>query len=285
MKQRSGLKIKGVTVALLGALALTGAGPASAFSISNWDYILDNGFSTFAPTGATAVTGDSTNVALGLPTRLVWPSDDATQSSLGVGANLPSPGQFSGSLTTNTAPVPTVQLIHSNNPIIGTSLSTATLRDQLQLRPASLDPTDPYFTLAQLNFNINFLETPNVAPCAVPGGPVCKDIFVVDAVGAGFNPVDLSFNQNFFFAPSGEWYNAKIFLEGINVLSDAACDAVFGNTTQRGCIGLVTDETGNNIFQAGLQISSVTFDVPEPGTVALLGLALFGLGAMRRKAV
>lgn len=282
MEKLLGLKIKGVTAALLGALALTGAGPASAFSINNWDYILDNGFSAFSPAGATAVTGNSNNVALGLPTRLVWPSDDATQSSLGVGATLPSPGRFAGNLTTNAAPLPTVQLIHSNNPIVGTSLSTATLLDQLQLRAAG---TATYFTLTQLNFNINFLETPNEAPCAVPGGPVCKDIFVVDAVGAGFNLADLSFNQNFLFTPTGEWYNAKIFLQGINVLSDAACDAVFGNTTQRGCIGLVTDEGQNNIFQASLQISSVTFDVPEPGTVALLGLALLGLGATRRKAV
>lgn len=286
MEKLLGLKIKGVTAALLGALALTGAGPASAFSINNWDYILDNGFSAFSPVGATAVTGNSNNVALGLPTRLVWPSDDATQSSLGVGATLPSPGRFAGNLTTNAAPLPTVQLIHSNNPIVGTSLSTATLLDQLQLRPASVNPADPYFTLTQLNFNINFLETPNVVgTCAVTGGPACKDIFVVDAVGAGFNLADLSFNQNFLFTPTGEWYNAKIFLQGINVLSDAACDAVFGNTTQRGCIGLVTDEGQNNIFQASLQISSVTFDVPEPGTVALLGLALLGLGATRRKAV
>ncbi|PKO88852.1 MAG: hypothetical protein CVU16_13190 [Betaproteobacteria bacterium HGW-Betaproteobacteria-10] len=282
MNKLSGLKIKGVTAALLGTLAMVGAGPASAYTITDWDYILDNGFSAFAPAGATAVTGSLNNVALNLPTKLSWPSNDATQSSLGVGAELATPGRFAGTLTTNAGPLPTVQLIHSNNPIIGTSLSTATLLDQLQLSVAG---ENSYFTLAQLTFNINFLETPNQAPCAVPGGPVCKDIFVVDAIGAGFNPADLSFNQNFFFAPLSEWYNAKIFLEGIGVLSDAACDAVFGQGVNRGCIGLVTDEGQNNIFQAGLQISSVTFDVPEPGTVALLGLALLGLGATRRKAV
>jgi hypothetical protein len=118
----------------------------------------------------------------------------------------------------------------------------------------------------------------------VAGGPACRDIFVINAVGAGFNPGDLSFNQNFLFAPTNEVYNAKIFLAGLGVLTNAACDAVFGNTTNRGCIGLVTDEGQNNNFQARLQISSVAFNVPEPGTVALLGMALVGLGATRRKA-
>jgi len=218
-------------------------------------------------------------VLLGLPTKLVWPSNDATQSSLSVGSA--TLGNLAGTLTTDAAAIPTVVLTHSNKVINGTSLLTATLKDQLQLSQSGVGS---YFTLANLSFNINFLETNNDGSCEVAGGPACRDIFVINAVGAGFNPVDLSFNQNFLFAPTNEVYNAKIFLAGLGVLTNAACDAVFGDTTHRGCIGLVTDEGQNNDFQARLQISSVAFNVPEPGTVALLGMALVGLGATRRKA-
>jgi len=279
MKNESKLTFGRVVSALFTTLALAGSGTASAFSVNQWDYILDSGFSAFAPAGGTAVTGQLNNVLLGLPTKLVWPTNDATQSSLSVGSA--TLGNLAGTLTTNAAPIPTVQLIHSNNPINGTSLLTATLKDQLQLRPSGVGS---YFTLANLSFNINFLETNNDGSCEVAGGPACKDIFVIDAVGAGFNPADLSFNQNFLFVPTNEVYNAKIFLDGLGVLTNPACDAVFGDTTHRGCIGLVTDEGQNNNFQASLQISSVAFNVPEPGTVALLGMALLGFGATRRKA-
>jgi hypothetical protein len=279
MKNESKLNFGRVISALLTTLALAGSGTASAFSVNQWDYILDSGFSAFAPAGGAAVTGQLNNVLLGLPTKLVWPTNDATQSSLSVGSA--TLGHLAGTLTTDAAAIPTVILTHSNNVINGTSLLTATLKDQLQLRQSGVGS---FFTLANLSFNINFLETDNDGSCEVAGGPACRDIFVINAVGAGFNPGDLSFNQNFLFAPTNEVYNAKIFLAGLGVLTDAACDAVFGNTTNRGCIGLVTDEGQNNNFQARLQISSVAFNVPEPGTVALLGVALLGFGTTRRKA-
>jgi len=279
MKNQSKPTFGRVISTLLTTLALAGSGTASAFSVNQWDYILDSGFSAFTPAGPTEVTGQLNNVLLGLPTKLVWPSNDATQSSLSVGSA--TLGNLAGTLTTDAAAIPTVVLTHSNKVINGTSLLTATLKDQLQLSQSGVGS---YFTLANLSFNINFLETNNDGSCEVAGGPACRDIFVINAVGAGFNPVDLSFNQNFLFAPTNEVYNAKIFLAGLGVLTNAACDAVFGDTTHRGCIGLVTDEGQNNDFQARLQISSVAFNVPEPGTVALLGMALVGLGATRRKA-
>lgn len=260
------IRLGTVAALMLGSYAVT----ASAAPVTNWSYTLDSGFTSFAPAG---VTGSANNVLLGAPSMLSWgTSTGPGQSSLSVGSA--TLGHLSGNLVTDAPAINTVQVIHSNHPITGTSLSSATLKDRLALTATS--PAGGSFTLPDLLFQISFLETPNQTPCTVSSPTPCNDIFVIDVAAAGFNPVDNSLNQNFSYMSDN--YNAKIFLTGLGVLSNAACNAVgVGN----GCIGFTTVENQINTFQASLQISSIQFHVPEPDVLALFAIGLLGFGVTR----
>jgi hypothetical protein len=270
------------TIAMAGTLY---AAFASAVPIAtDWSYSIDSGFTTWTDsngvTGSpisntTGITPSDINAVLGDPSKLSWGiSTGFGQSSFSVGA--PS-GNFSGPLVTNAAPVNTVQVIHQNNPITGTTLSKATLFDQIVLNetaPGSGTVT-PNPTLS---FLINYLETPNVTPCVAPspGGNPCNDIFVLDVAGAGFNPADQSLNQNFNY--NGNPYNAKLFINGLNFLTAAECSAA--GSAISNCLGFTTVEGLTNAFQVSLQISTQQFtpSVPEPSILFLFGAGLCGMG-------
>jgi hypothetical protein len=133
-------------------------------------------------------------------------------------------------------------------------------------------------TLPDLLFNIRFLETVNAAPCIVSSPTPCDDIFVVDVAAAGFNSADYSFNQNFLYG--GDTYNAKIFLTGLQLLTNAESQIV---GAANGCTGFTTLENAVNTFSTSLQITSRPFYVPEPCMPALLGLGPFTMIAIGRR--
>lgn len=262
------------TKALVLSAALAAA--SAQAGVITWDYTVLGEFtsSTFngggATTTPTSLTWD-TSTGSGRSSLVIDNSDTSGQVDTFVGGGTP-PASFIGN---------SLDLTHNNNPVTGgASLNAATLQTTIMLDP--FNPDNPALPTQMFSFDILFAETPNSGTCADAGSPVpCNDIFVIDGGLPNFN-----FSYDALDGDGTQDYFVNVFITDDNALSILNDDICAAAGAASGCFGLTTIEGQSNLIPFGFTISTepLTTDVPEPTSIALVGLSLLLLRLRTKQA-
>ena len=257
-----------IAAAVIACSALTPA--AAGPIITKWDVDLSGIWSARTPASVT-ISGGQQTLSWGVPSN---PGNN--QSSLVINnppANDTVDTYIGGGAIPSTFNATSVSLTHNNNVIqTGSSLATATLELDLKLTPLLPSPgsTTP---IIPVSYKIDFNETPNSGTCAVSSPTPCNDIFVL---------LTGLLNTSFMYDSQEYFINAFPITTGgkLSTLPNAACLAA---GAPNGCTGFTTPENDSTKLDFGFTVSTMPLSVPEPGSMALLGLALGALALTNRK--
>lgn len=261
--RNSRFKLLLIRLGLIAATALA-VGAASAAPIPSWDYTVSSQF--IAPTTFTS-GGGCTSVGSASITWGGCPSGPPGSGRSGIGITA-SPQ--SGTLLTNGAAQPANTYTHTNNVVAdgNATLRTATIQATLGLRATG---SGLPFTFFSADYTVLFAETPNQTPCAAASPPnnPCNDIWVLQG----------SLNNSFTFG-GDEYFFSFFAAPALASLPSGVCTAA---GAAPGCIGFTTVEGQPNAVGFMMALTSEPISVPEPSSLALLGIGLLGFVALRRR--